>query len=135
MRRQHELGVDVELVAHLGLPLLGEVRRAEDGEPLDLAPVEQLAGDEQRLDRLADADVVGDQQPDRVQLQRHQQRHELVRARLDGDAAEGAERPGARAEAEPDARRGAAGGCGSRRRRCRVGQREAWPARPVSSGR
>ena len=68
MRRQDELGVEVELVAQLGLPLLGEVRRAEHGEPLDLAAVEQLAGDQQRLDRLADADVVGDQEADRVEL-------------------------------------------------------------------
>ena len=31
---QHQLGVDVELVGQLGLPLLGEVRRAQDGESL-----------------------------------------------------------------------------------------------------
>ena len=33
-------------VGQLALPLLGEVRRAEHGQPLDLAPVEQLAGDQ-----------------------------------------------------------------------------------------
>ena len=36
-----------------------------------------------------------------IELERHQQRHELVGARVDGDAAERAERPGAGAEAEP----------------------------------
>ena len=99
----------------------------EDGEPLDLAAVEQLAGDEQRLDGLADADVVGDEQADRVEPQRHQQRHELVRARLDGDPAEAAERPGAVAHREPErvaeqARRGVVAEVGGGRRR------EAWRA-------
>ena len=60
------------------LPLLGEVRRAEDGEPLALAAVQELRGDEAGLDRLADADVVGDEEPDGVLPQRHEQRHELV---------------------------------------------------------
>ena len=39
---------------------------------------------------------------DGIEPERHQQRDELVRPRLDGDAAEGAERAGARAEAEPE---------------------------------
>ena len=47
-------------------------------------------------------DVVGDQEPDRVELQRHQERHELVRAGLDGELGERAERPGAGAEAQAD---------------------------------
>ena len=68
---------------------------------LRLAAVEQLAGDQAGLDGLADADVVGDQQPHRVQLQRHQERHELVRPGLDGELGERAERAGARAEAQP----------------------------------
>ena len=77
---QHELGVDVELVAHLRLPLLGEVRRAEDGEALDLAAVEQLAGDEAGLDVLPMPTSSAIEQADRVEPQRHEQRHELVRA-------------------------------------------------------
>ena len=92
----------MELLAQLLLPLLGQVRRAEDHEPVGLAAVQQLAGDEAGLDGLADADVVGDQQAHRVQLEGHQQRDELVGARLDGDAAEGAEGAGAAAEAQAD---------------------------------
>ncbi len=78
----------MELVLALGLPLLGQVRRAENREPADLAPVKQFPGHEQALDRLADADVVGNQQPDRVHLQGHQERHELIGAWLHGDLAE-----------------------------------------------
>ena len=91
---EHDFGVDVELLGQFALPLLGQVRRAEDGEPLDFAAIEQFAGDEHRLDRFADANVVGDEQPDRVELQGHHQRDELVGAGLDGDAGEAAERAG-----------------------------------------
>jgi hypothetical protein len=40
---EHELGVEVELLGELALPLLGQVRRAEHGEALGFAAVEQLA--------------------------------------------------------------------------------------------
>ena len=99
---EDELGVDVELVLELSLPLLGQVGRAEDREATDLATIEQFPGDQQGLDCLADADVVGDKQPDRVQLQGHQERHELIGPGLDGDLAEGPERAGTRSEAKPD---------------------------------
>ena len=90
----------MELVAQLGLPLLGQVRRAEHGQALDLAAVQQLAGDQAGFDGLADAHIVGDQQADRVELERHQQRHELVGPRLDANPGKRAERPGAGAEAQ-----------------------------------
>ena len=92
--REHQLRLDVELLGQLALPLFGEVRRAEHRQAADLAAVEQLAGDEARLDGLADADVVGDEHPHRVELERHHQRHELVGPGLDRDAAEAAERAG-----------------------------------------
>ena len=41
--------------------LLDQVRRAEHGKALDLAAIEQLAGDQQRFDGLADANVISDQ--------------------------------------------------------------------------
>ena len=100
-RGQDEFGVEVELRPQLVLPLLGEVRRAEHGEPLRVAAVQQLASDQCGLDGLADADVVGDQQPDGIELERHQQRHELVGARLDRDATERPEGTGGGADAEP----------------------------------
>ena len=56
------------------------------------------------LDGLADADVVGDQQPDRVLPQRHQQRDELVGAGFDGEPGQRPERPGAGPEADPQRR-------------------------------
>ena len=100
-RRHDEHGVDVELVPHLGLPLLGEVRRREDGHPVDLAAVVQFAGDQHRLNGLPDADVVGDEEADGLLAERHEKWHELVRARLDGDPGEAAERPGAVAHRQP----------------------------------
>ena len=100
-RRQHEFGVDVELLGQLLLPLLGQVRWAQHAHALRVALLQQLLGDQGRLDRLADADVVGDQQAHRVELERHQQRHQLVRARRHADPADRAERTGAGAEAEP----------------------------------
>ena len=65
-------------------PLLHEVRRAEHGQTLDLAAVEQLAGNEGGFDGLPDAHVVGDQDADRIELERHQERHELVGRWVDG---------------------------------------------------
>ena len=91
---QDQLGLDVEFLGQLLLPLLGKMRRAEHGQAPDLAAVEQFAGDDRRLDGLADADVVGDQEAHRVELERHHQRHELVGPRLDGDAPEAAEGTG-----------------------------------------
>jgi hypothetical protein len=66
-----------------------------------ISPGRAARGRSGRLDGLADADVVGDQQPHRVELERHHQRHELVGPRLDGDAAEAAERSGRRAGGQP----------------------------------
>ena len=74
--------------------------RTEDRQAGDLATVDQFANDERRLDGLADADVVGNQQAHDFLLECHQQRHELVGARLDGDVAEAAKRAGASAQLE-----------------------------------
>jgi hypothetical protein len=93
--------LQVELLGQLPLPLIAQVGRAQHTHPPDLAAVEQLAGDQQRFDRLAHAHVVGDQQADWVQPQRHQQGHELIEPRADGDAAQGAEGRGAFAQGQP----------------------------------
>lgn len=58
----------------------------------------QFAGDEQRLDGLARAHVVGDEQAHRFEAQRHEQRHELVGARADRDAPQRAQWCGALAQ-------------------------------------
>ena len=47
---------------------------------------------------LADTDIVGHEEPDGIQLERHEQGDELVGARLDIDVAETAEGAGAGAE-------------------------------------
>ena len=78
-------GADVEPNLQLGDPLVHEMRRTEDDGAFDVAAVEQFARDEQGLDRLPYPDVVSDEQAHRVELERHEQRHELVRPRLDRD--------------------------------------------------
>jgi hypothetical protein len=78
------------------------VRRAEDGEALDLTAVDELAQDEAGLDRLADADIVRDQEPRGFLAERHHQRGELVGARLEVDPAGASERTGAAPQRQPE---------------------------------
>ena len=101
-RRGHGDRRDQELRRQLLHPLIDEVRRAEDGDALDLAAIQEFAGDQAALDRLADANVVGDQKPHGVELHRHHQRDELVGLGLEDDAAGAAKRPGAAAERQAE---------------------------------
>ena len=96
----HHFSVQLELLGHVAAPLLTQVRRADHSDRADLTAVEQLAGDQQRLHRLAEAHLIGDQQPRDALLERHQQRHQLVSARFQGQVAEAAEWPGTGAELE-----------------------------------
>ena len=92
LRRLHEDAVDRELLAKLALPLIAEMRGSENAKsPCDSA-IEQLARDHPRLDRLADADVVRDQQPHRIKPQGHDERHELVGPRCYRDPTQRSER-------------------------------------------
>ncbi|OQA17879.1 MAG: hypothetical protein BWY63_02230 [Chloroflexi bacterium ADurb.Bin360] len=68
---QHQFRLDVEFLGQLALPLFGQMRRTEHRQPLHLAAIQQLAGDQPRLDGLADADVVGDEQAHGIEAQRH----------------------------------------------------------------
>ena len=86
--------VEVELRFEFPGPLFDEVRRAQDGEALDLASIHQLTKNEARLDRLAYADVIGDEKPNGRQAQRHEQRHELVSPWLEAEASSCAKRAG-----------------------------------------
>ena len=59
--RANDDRLDVELRADLLLPLVAEVGQADDREALDLPALQKLADDEQSFDRLADADIIGDE--------------------------------------------------------------------------
>ena len=96
-------GVDAETGFQFAHPLVDEMGWAEDGEGLDLAPVDQFAQDESGLDGFADADVIGDEEAGDGLAQRHQERDELVGARLEREVGGRAE--GARAAAEGQAER------------------------------
>src|SRR6185295_12524379 len=90
--RRHRYRQQMESTVKLRHPLVDEMRRTQHGKTLDVATVEQFARDERSLDGLAHTDVVSDEQAYRVQLERHQEWHELISARFDGDLAEAAER-------------------------------------------
>ena len=99
-RRDDDGGIDAELVTELIFPLVAEVGGREDDEAAGAGAVEQLAGDKGRLDGLADADVVGDEQPYRIEPKRHEQRDVLIGAGGEGEVTERAKRRGAGAELE-----------------------------------
>ena len=69
---------EAELALQLVLPLVRHGGRRRDDDQVDAASQQQLARDQARLDRLAEADVVGDQQVDARQPQRLAQRQQLV---------------------------------------------------------
>jgi hypothetical protein len=94
-------GVEVEFLAEFLLPLLAQIGRAENAEVFEFTTIQQLADDEQSLDGFADANVIGDEHPNRVEPQGHEQRDKLVGARADGHAAQRTERRRAFAQREP----------------------------------
>jgi hypothetical protein len=87
-------GVQVKPPLELTDPLVDEMRRTQDGHSLDVAAIQQFSRDEPSLNRLAYSDVVRNQQTNTLELQRHQQWHQLVRTRLYCDLPESAERTG-----------------------------------------
>ena len=73
------LGVDeAELLPHLLLPLQAQTRRADDDDRAGAVAQEELLDDQARLDRLAQADVVGQEEVRARRLQGTAQRLELV---------------------------------------------------------
>jgi hypothetical protein len=77
------------------------VRRAEYREAGDSAIVKQLADDQPGFDGLPDTDVVRDEKPYRVEPQCHQERHQLIGARLDSYRTERAEGSSRGSKPEP----------------------------------
>ena len=78
----------------LVLPLEDDGRRTGDDDPTDLLAQEELAEDQARFDRLADADVVRDEEVDPWQKERFAQRLELIGLDLDASTIRGLEQPG-----------------------------------------
>ena len=64
-------------------PLLAETRRSEHENPIGHPAVLELGRDQPRLDRLPEADFVGDQHPARKPAHDRQGRLELVRQQID----------------------------------------------------
>ena len=74
---------EAELALKLVLPLHRHGGRRGDDDEIDAPAQQQLARDEAGLDRLAEADVVGDQEVDARKPQRLAQRQELVGVKPD----------------------------------------------------
>jgi hypothetical protein len=87
-------GLEMEVPGEFRLPLVNEVGRAKNREASDLTAVVKLANNQAGLDGFADTGVVSHQEANRRLAQRHEQRHELVGTRLDGDVGKRAKGPG-----------------------------------------
>ena len=77
-RGVHDDEVQAELLAHLVAPLQGQARRAHDDDRAGPVAQEELLDDQARLDSLAQADVVGQQQVGARGRERPAQRLELI---------------------------------------------------------
>jgi hypothetical protein len=75
---------DCEFFAQLTFPLIAKMCRGEHRHPFGNASIEQFSGDHCRFDCLANANVIRNQEPHRIEPQCHYKRDELVRARCDG---------------------------------------------------
>jgi len=113
--------LDLELQLQLALPLVAKVRWAEHADALNVAPIEQLAGDLGSLNGLANAHIVGNKHTDGVKAKRHDERNELVGAGPHREPTERTKRSGSTAQAKarcvPQQPSGdeVAGGVGARR--------------------
>jgi hypothetical protein len=85
--RPYENRIEIELFGKLLLPLIAEVWRAEDAETFDFSTIEHFAGDQKCLDGFSHPDVIGDEQPHRVDTEPHEERDKLVGAWPDGNSA------------------------------------------------
>ena len=85
---EDEFGLDVKLVAEFVLPLFCEVGWTQHGHTLDLGPIQEFPRNQQCFDGFPDTDVVSDQEPHGIELQCHQEWHQLIGSRFDGNLAE-----------------------------------------------
>lgn len=68
--------------------------RAQHREAPDFPPIQQFTGDEDRFHGFSYPHIVGDEEPNRIQFESHDERHQLIGARFHGDAAERPKGPG-----------------------------------------
>jgi len=89
-------------VEELREPLHGEVRGRDDEGALDEPRVEQRREDEARLDRLAEADLVGEHEAGLGRREHVVRDRDLVRLHVDAAGEERSQGVGAALEIEPD---------------------------------
>ena len=76
----NDFSFDIKLVFHLLLPLFAEMRQADHGKTFDFTPFHHLPDNHQGFDGFAYTDVVSYQQPDRILLESHDKRDNLIRS-------------------------------------------------------
>jgi hypothetical protein len=89
-----QLEAEAEPRRHLALPLRAHRGGRDDHDQLDLVAQQQLLQHEPRLDRLAQADVVRDEQVGPRQIERALERRQLVQHQLHAGAERRLEQPG-----------------------------------------
>ena len=77
VRADHDR-LDADLVTDFLLPLVAQMREADDGEAGDFPAVEKLAHDKEGFNGFADSHVVGDKQPHAFLAQGHDEGNHLV---------------------------------------------------------
>jgi hypothetical protein len=91
--------VNVELGFQFLLPLVTQMRWANDTQSLGIAPIKQLAGNHRSFNGLPNTYVIGDEHSHEIELERHDERHKLVRAWPDRESSKAAKRSCAVAQA------------------------------------
>ena len=78
--------VETEFLRELVLPLQQHRSRRSDHDHVDAAPQQQFPHDQTGFDRLAEADIIGDQEVDARQFERLGERQKLVGIEPDAGA-------------------------------------------------
>ena len=100
---QHQFRVNMKFVSQFHLPLFGQRRGAQYSQALNLAAIQQLAGNQSGFDGFSDTHIIGNQNPDRILFQGDQQRNQLIRPGVHSQPAKGSK--GSGAGAKPQAHR------------------------------
>ena len=77
------LEVEVEDLVQLAVPVVDEARGHDHQRAVQLAAACQFAQDQRRLDRLAEPDLVGDQEAARRRRRDAMRQHDLMRQQID----------------------------------------------------
>ena len=73
-------------VSQFLLPLVAQMRWANDTQSLGIAAIKQLTGNHRSLNGLPNSYVIGNEHSHEIELERHDERHKLIRAWSNGES-------------------------------------------------